>query len=366
MTRDRLRLLIIGATGVFGSRLVERLAMEPGFDLVLAARDRTKLAALAARSAPDAVIRPLDRALLTADDLAGVDIVIDAAGPFQDSHKRVIEAAIAARVHYVDLADGRDFVTGIGQHDAQAKAAGIAVISGASSIPALSHAAIDQLTEGWQRIDTIKMGIFPGNRAPRGLSVVQAILTYAGKPLRVFRNGGWESVPGWGQTHRWSLPDGRARWASACDTPEQDLLVARYKPQRSAEFFAGLELPLLHLGLTALTLPVRWGVFGSLRPAARPLLRVAQWFLPFGSDVGWMDVLVSGIDASGAPMQRRWTFRATGNRGPFVPILPTVALLRRWRDDGLPAPGARPCSGLLDLADFTQDFDALAIKQWIS
>lgn len=355
-----LRVLLIGATGVFGSRLAERAAREAGLSLTLAARDAARLEALAARLG-GLPVRSLDREQIGAADLAGFDLVVDAAGPFQASTPAVIEAAVAARVHYVDLADGRDFVAATGAHDAAAKVAGVSVTTGASSIPALSHAAIDELVAGWRHIDRIRVGIFPGNRAPRGLSVVQAILSYAGRPVRIWRGGAWTMVRGWGMTHRWRVAGVGKRWASVCDTPEQDLLVQRYRPTDAAEFFAGMELSILHLGLAFLALPVRRGWIASLRPAARPLLAIARLLLPFGSDVGAMEVIVEGCDGGGNPRTARWTLRAEGNRGPYVPTLAALALLRRCRDGAFPPPGARACSGLLTLAEWEGDFAVLGI-----
>ncbi len=354
------RVLLIGATGVFGSRLAELAAREPGLALTLCARRRIKLDALGTRlgGLPVCV---LDRDRVTAADLAGFDVVIDAAGPFQASAPTVIEAAIAAGVHYIDLADGRAFVAAIGAHDVAARAAGISVTTGASSIPALSHAVIDSLTGGWQHIDRIKVGIFPGNRAPRGLAVVQAILSYVGHPVRVWRAGRWTDVAGWGQLHRWAIPGVGARWASVCDTPEQDLLVEHYRPRESAEFFAGMELSILHLGLALLALPVRRGWIASLRPASRPLLAIAKWLLPFGSDIGAMDIRIDGRDADGETREARWTLRADGNRGPYVPTLAALAMLRRFRDGMLPPAGARACVGLLTLAESESDFGRLGI-----
>lgn len=361
-----LNVLIIGASGVFGSRLSERCAREPRVRVILGGRNRAALIALATRCAPDATIRTLDRDRLTIDDMAGADLVVDAAGPFQSSHDGVIHAAIAARIPYIDLADGRDFVAAIGQYDAAARAAHVAILSGASSVPALSHAVIDELVRGWSRIDTLRVGIFPGNRAPRGLAVVQAILSYVGKPVRVWRDGCWQAVPGWGMTHRWSLHNGTRRWASVCDTPDQDLLVARYHPTRSAEFFAGLELPVLHLGLALLAWPVRLGLLPSLRPMAWTLLWMAERFVRWGSDVGYMEVHARGLDAKGDKTSARWTLRATGNSGPNVPTLAALALIRQYRDARPPAPGARACAGELPLAAFAGDFAELAIATHIT
>ncbi|MEL7218577.1 MAG: saccharopine dehydrogenase NADP-binding domain-containing protein, partial [Pseudomonadota bacterium] len=339
-SQTALKVLILGASGVFGSRLAKLASREPGVALTLAARHQDRLEQVAAELSGDARCVALDRNTLTALDLEGFDLVIDAAGPFQSSHMRVVESAIAARVGYVDLADGREFVREFPRFDEFAKGAEIALTTGASSIPALSHAVIDELTEGWRDIDHLRIGIFPGNRAPRGLSVVEAILSYVGQPVRVLRDGDWQSVPGWGMTHREETPGVGARWASVCDTPEQDLLVERYAPREGADFFAGLELSILHLGLAAFSLPVRWGWIKNLRPIARPMLAMAKWFLPFGSDRGAMSVHARGIDGNGERVARRWVLKADANRGPHVPVLAALAMIRRYRDGAPPEPGA--------------------------
>jgi len=356
-----LKVLLLGASGVFGSRLARLASEENGVHLTLAARGLEKIEALAAELAGEQTCLALNRDTLTSHDLAGFDLVIDAAGPFQSSHTRVIESAIAARVDYIDLADGRDFVKDFPRYDEVAKGAEVALTTGASSIPALSHAVIDELTRDWRFIEDIRIGIYPGNRAPRGLSVVEAILSYVGRPVRVFSEGAWREVPGWGLTHREDLPGIGPRWASVCDTPEQDLLVERYKPTQSAEFYAGMELSVMHLGLAALSLPVRWGWVKSLRPISRLMLSAAKAFLPFGSDRGAMSVRVSGADGAGRPTDRRWILNADANRGPNVPVLAAMAMVRRYRDGDRPDAGARVCSGLLKLKDFDADFARLGI-----
>lgn len=360
--RPSLCILLVGASGVFGSRLAERLALEPGIALTLAGRRREPLEVVRKWIGGGAV-RTLDRDWIEARDLAGYDLVIDAAGPFQQSGTRLVEAAIEAGVDYVDLSDGRDWVVKFAERfDGPARERGVRLIAGASSIPALSHAVLDRLTGGWSRVDDIRVGISPGNRAPRGLAVVEAILSYAGKAVRVFRDGGWTEDYGWGVLHRVDSGPAGLRWASICDTPDQDLLVARYRPTQSAQFFAGLELSLLHLGLWILSLPVRRGWLVSLRPWAAVMLRISQWLLPFGSDRGAMLVDASGLDAKGNPVRAGWRLSADANRGPYVPVLAAVALARRWREGKRPGVGARACAGILDLDEFAADFDTLGLR----
>jgi hypothetical protein len=358
-TERPIEVLIVGASGVFGSRLARLAAPERRIRLTFGGRRREPLDALATRLGCSAL--RVDRDSVTAGELGGFDLVIDCAGPFQGSRTNLIEQCLAARVDYVDLADGREFVGGIRRFDAQARRAGVAVIAGASSIPALSHAVLDDLTHGWRRIDSIRVGIFPGNRAPRGRSVVEAILSYVGAPVRVFRDGGWCAVPGWQLHGRIDCGPAGRRWASVCDTPEPDLLVERYRPTRSAEFVAGLELPLLHLGLWLLSFPVRWGWIASLRPWAGPLLWIAHALRPLGSDRGAMVVEAEGLGTAGRPASARWMLDATTNLGPLVPVIPALALMRRIRDGRMPEPGAYPCSGILTLADTEAVLDELGI-----
>ena len=144
MSNTGLRVLLVGAAGVFGRRLAERLTVEPDITVILAGRTRRRLDALRRKLGVTAEIRLLDRESISAADLrdTGAAIVIDAAGPFQDSGSRLVEAAIDAGLHYIDLADGRAFVSNIRCYGAAAQRAGVAVIAGASSTPALSNVSV--------------------------------------------------------------------------------------------------------------------------------------------------------------------------------------------------------------------------------
>jgi hypothetical protein len=181
------RILVVGGSGTFGRHLVRGLLAHSDLSVVIGGRNLARAKELEARLCVECPNRPLacvrlDRRSITEADLRALQLfaVVDASGPFQGTDYRLPRAAIAAGVHYVDLADARDFVAGFSALDEAAKRAGVVAITGASSTPALSNAVLDRLTQGWQSIDTIDVGISPGNRAPRGHSVVAAILSYAG------------------------------------------------------------------------------------------------------------------------------------------------------------------------------------------
>lgn len=307
----------------------------------------------------------IDRSRASAEDVAVLDAfcVVDASGPFQAQPSRFARAVIEAGVHYVDLADARDFVAGFGALDALAKAHDVLAVTGASSTPALSHAVIDDLTRGWTRIDDIQIAISPGNRsAPLGLSVIQSILSYVGRPVRVWRFGRWTTAPGWGLTVRRRMGDLGMRMLSLVETPDLDLLPQRYPTVRHAVFRAGLELSFLHSGLMALGVLVRAGLMKNLVPLAEPLRDAAMLFRRFGSDCGGMTVDVDGIYADGTRLAVTWTLIAESGDGPKIPTLPALIIVRQLLEGRLALRGATACAGVLDLAAIEAEFKRFNIR----
>lgn len=368
MSEFRKRIVLVGASGVFGRRLAAMIARWPDVVLVLTARDLVRLEALAAelaRARPAAKIEVarLDRLDPTNLPALGAWAVVDAAGPFQGQDHAFPRAVLAARAHYIDLADARDFVAGFeAALDAPARTARRWAITGASSTPALSHAALDAMTAGWTRIDRIEAAISPGARAPRGLSVIRAILAWAGAPLRVFAEGRWTARSGWSQPRRTPFPGLGRRWTSLAETPDLDLLPARFHPRRDAIFRAGLELPVLHLGLWALSLLRRLRLVPTLEPLAVLLGEMAGWVSPLGSDRGGMVVSAEGLDADGARRLARWSLCAEAGAGPHTPAAPAAATLRALLDGRLGEPRAAPCVGLVDLDAILRELGELPIR----
>lgn len=307
----------------------------------------------------------IDRSRAATADVAALDAfcVVDAAGPFQGQQPTLARAVIEAGVHYVDLADARDFVAAFGALDALAKAHGVLAITGASSTPALSHAVIDDVTRGWTRIDDIQIAISPGNRsAPLGLSVFQSILSYVGRPVRVWRFGRWTTAPGWGLTVRRRMGDLGKRMLSLVETPDLDLVPQRFPTVRHAIFRAGLELSILHSGLMALGVLVRTGLMKSLVPLAEPLRDAAMLFRNLGSDCGGMTVDVDGIYADGTRLAVTWTLIAESGDGPKIPTLPALIIVQQLLQGQLPQRGAMPCVGVLDLATIEAAFKRFDIR----
>lgn len=184
------RVMVVGGYGNFGSIVCRHLAQLPGVQLLLSGRDRLKLqrkvdelnshAGTVAEGWCGDAMGAEFRAALRAMD---IQLVIHTGGPFQGQSYAVAESCIAAGVNYCDLSDCRTFVNGIGVLDAQAKQAGVAILSGCSSVPTLSSAIIDQQRSRFSRIDMIEHGISSSAKMP-GLSTIEGVFAYAGKPIK--------------------------------------------------------------------------------------------------------------------------------------------------------------------------------------
>jgi hypothetical protein len=275
------------ATVFFGRRIVERLALQPGVEVVIAGRSPDRCEALA-RTLRARLAAPISACALdaSAPDVASrlaamqPDVVVHCAGPFQTQE--------------------------------------------------------------------------------RGLSTVQAVLSYCGRRIGP---SGSADVFGWSGTWERRYPASvGSRLLSPCDVPDLALLAARYPGSPRVRFGAGLELRFLHRGITVLAWLVRRRLVGNLLPHASRLKQASDWFRHWGSDAGAMHVRVTGTAAHGGQVTREWLLVAASGDGPYVPTLAATALvLRLAQGNGLPC-GAAPCVGLLTSKEILAGTDGLAIN----
>lgn len=368
-----MKVLVVGGYGVFGGRLARLLADEPRLTLLLAGRSEARARAfcdsLESRSTLISWRFDRDGDLDAQLAAAAPDLVVDASGPFQaygERPWRLAQACIAAGVPYLDLADGSDFVAGIGALDAAARARGVFVLSGVSTCPALTAAVVRRLTDGWSTVTSIKAGIAPTPWAGLGLSVVRAIAGYAGRPVPLLMFG----KPSTGTALVWTrnrtvAPPGeiplRVRHFSLVDTPDLRVLPPLYPGLQHIWFGAGPTPEILHRALNGMARLVELGLLPTLRPLA-PLFHWAINRLRWGEHRGGMFVAVAGRDAGGQAVRRSWHLVAEGDDGPFIPSIPASLVIRRLLEGRSPAPGARPATGELELADFEARFATLAIR----
>lgn len=366
MTR---RILLIGATGFFGRRLAKRLVTISEIELLVTSRDGRRAEVLASElTARDCACTvsgiAFDRGRNAAAALTQLKpfLVIDASGPFQGASYELARTAINAGAHWIDLADASGYITGFAAAlDGEARLQGVTAIAGASSTPALSSAAVADLTRQWQRVDTVDIAIVPGGGGQVGLSVIQAILTYAGGPIAIYRNGKLGETIGWGSAIRARMPNLGVRYLSPVETADALIMPQRFAVMSRVMFYAGLESRLEQFGLLTLAHLRRRGwlsSFGWLAPwleKARALTRLAA------SDKGGMTVDVAGLNADGKQTWARWWLLAEQGEGPNVPILPALAMTRALLGGGV-RPGARAATGDLTLSAIEAEMRASAIQ----
>jgi hypothetical protein len=253
-------------------------------------------------------------------------------------------------------------VCGIKALDAEARANDVLIVSGASSLPALSSAVVDALKARFSSIDSIDHGITSGAKPP-GQATMTGVLDYAGKPLKQWREGEWRSALGWQGLTRRSYPRPvNARWIANCDVPDLELFPERYWPVRTVRFRAGVGPAASMFGLWLASWLVRAGLVGTLASYVPMLHRAALAYEPFGSKCSAMHVTVRGLDGNGRPAVHTWSLVAEHDHGPFIPCFPAIALARKILRNQLPARGAMPCMGLLSVEEILDVGRGLSLK----
>jgi hypothetical protein len=364
--------LILGGYGVFGRRIAANLARREEIDVVIAGRNPGAAATLA-RALGVARVRSLavdlsQPAALTTILAARPVVIVDTLGPFQARNLALPRRCAERGIHYVDIADARARVSDIASLNAAARVEHAAIVSGASTVPAFTTAIVDELAPNPREVVAIDVGITPGHVAPRGLATATAVLGYCGRSIPPVC--GDDDVYGWGDLTRHAYPEPVGeRWLSNVDTPERALWRVRYPALEEATIRAGLEIGVLHLGLTALSRGVRHHVLPGLAGSAKALVKVASLFDRFASDAGAMHVRVVTRDAHARTASRSAVLVAEDGDGPEVPAAPAAAVVKKLL--ALPgyAPlekrGAFPCVGILtreeimgELRDFSIRYEA--------
>lgn len=202
------RALLYGATGYTGRAIAAALANEHGgkIDLVLAGRNEQAVRALA---------EPLGlpwRAFALGDPqavcagLAGIDAVLHAAGPFATTAMPMLEACLACGTHYLDLGGEWRVIQALFARNAEARAAGIAVLPGAALTPAATDCLLLAAVERWPDTRALRLGISAAQVVSRGSVATMAGLADPSTVIR--RKGALAMVPAGSLTTMFDFGEG--------------------------------------------------------------------------------------------------------------------------------------------------------------
>jgi hypothetical protein len=88
-----------------------------------------------------------------------------------------------------------------------------------------------------------------------------------------------------------------------------------------------------------------WGIYSKY------ISKVSQWFDRLGTDISGMYIHLSGSNLDYQPLDINWTLVAESGDGPYIPVLPSVILVKKILNGMVPT-GAQPCLGLFSLEEF--------------
>ncbi len=360
------RVLILGGYGNFGSYIARSLAPDSNIKLLIAGRSeqRARQFGSSLNAANPVEAHALDVRVGAAEALQAIapDLVVHTVGPFQRQKYGVAEACVRVGCHYVDLADGRAFVAGIGVLDAVAKAADVLVVSGASSVPCLTAAVVDEALRRFSRLERLDYGISAAQQTNRGLATAASVLSYIGLPFRTWRGGRWRTVYGWQDLNAERYPQLGLRLFGNCDVPDLELFPERYPTLQWMRFGAGHEIKLLHLGTWLLSWGVRLRLLARLDAHADRLLRLSFLFDPLGSSQSGFHMYLGGQDNNGNERTERIFIIARSGHGPYIPCVPAILLARRLARGKLRERGARPCLELITLQEYLGALEGLDVE----
>ncbi|MEX1047268.1 MAG: saccharopine dehydrogenase NADP-binding domain-containing protein [Actinomycetota bacterium] len=205
---EKRRILVAGGYGVFGRLLAKELLASTDVDLVIAGRRIERAEAACAELGPGRTeplaldLHDIDAVRIAARDCWALACT---AGPFQDLSIGLPAAAVDSGANWFDISDDAGWVLPLladaSLHSA-AVDAGVVVIPGLSSVPALSGVLARWCRERLPQGERARVILYVGNRNPKGSAAVASAL------MGGFRNPETVQLPiGTGRSYLVRSPD---------------------------------------------------------------------------------------------------------------------------------------------------------------
>lgn len=199
------RALLYGATGYTGRGVAARLARD-GTDVVLAGRNADRVREVAEPLGLDWTAVDLSDPQMLARALADVDVVLHAAGPFEQTASPMLAACLEAHVHYLDLGGEWPVFADLMARDADARAAGIMVMPGVGLTIVATDCLLALAMQRQPDAVKLRLGVSRPEVATRGTAVSAAKLLSPHALVR--RDGRLASLPAGALAHAFDFGDG--------------------------------------------------------------------------------------------------------------------------------------------------------------
>lgn len=174
---------IFGGYGTFGVHVARSLA-KAGIPLRIAGRDAARATAFAAKIDQEGFAADVNDPTACARALAGARVAVNCAGPFSTMAPVLPETCLAAGVHYVDIADDRDWVARLRGMDGPFRERGLLAAPGCSTLPGISGALAVNAAARLPSVQRARVTLFIGNRNPKGEAAVRSASAQLGRPFQ--------------------------------------------------------------------------------------------------------------------------------------------------------------------------------------
>src|ERR1700758_732995 len=213
-------ILLLGATGK-GGRAIARELVGGKADVVLVGRDQNRLAAVAS-SLSGQVHTKVASGLSELVGLIAAEkptVVMNTIGPFGETSMPLARASLAARSHYVDLANELEPVQALLDMDVDAKSRGVTLVTGAGFGVLATEALVIELRSGRSAAARATVAAMPAVQ-DLGSAVLASVIDAVGNGGRRYQDGRLVRTR-LGAVHEWiPLPDSPGILALAVPTGE--------------------------------------------------------------------------------------------------------------------------------------------------
>lgn len=185
------RVIIAGGTGFFGQAAIESLQNRGIHPLAVSRRHGQPTLDVEDRDSLKRTLQP-------------GDIILDTVGPFQDRSTTLIESAIEIGCDVVDISDSLAYAQRVFALRERIAAAGIRVLSSCSTVSVVSALLVADC--GIAEPVRVSGFLAPSARHSASAATSDSLLRSIGRPVQVWHDSGWQTLPGWLPSRRLALP----------------------------------------------------------------------------------------------------------------------------------------------------------------
>lgn len=353
--------VVYGGNGFFRRLILKDLLVRTTARLVLASRRAPRAVNLNPRVS--FTLSDLNDPASVRSTLAGASVVVHCAGPYQSQAPTVMHQAIASHVHYIDLAEDREFVREAQRSNEAAANADVSLLSGLSVVPGLAALFAGSLMGKFDEVLSIRTFVAPATRGSRGTATIRSLLGGAGQPLHLLREGREVTVRGWSEPEWIEFPPplGWRLEYLAIENADRDFLARECGAER-VEFKAGSECPWLNRSLAAVS---RWRAltgFPSFDRWANPIRICLGWLGRFGTDSG--GVIVEVVGRKNGRVATEQIALVADREGERIPALLAAIAVGALLRGELTARGALPLSSWISTKQLFHEFHDRGLRLW--